>query len=96
MASLLNDDDNDVKKALSLIESARLPHPSGPILSSFIIEALNPRSAAQYVLHTCRPDHNQRICLLQIVSDWTYLVESSMCPISTCRTPSRLQLLIDN
>ncbi|KAH6717567.1 hypothetical protein BKA61DRAFT_641548 [Leptodontidium sp. MPI-SDFR-AT-0119] len=63
-------------KALSLIESAKLPHPSGPLLSSFIIEALNPRFAAQYVLQTCRPGHSQQTCLLQIVSDWSYLVES--------------------
>lgn len=79
MASIVNDDD-DVKVALSLIESAKLPHPSGPLLSSFIIEALNPRFAAQYVLQTCRPGHSQQTCLLQIVSDWSYLVESSMSP----------------
>ena len=84
MASIFNG--NDVNEALSLIEGAKLPHPSGPLLSCFIIEALNPRLAAQYVLQICRPGHNQQTCLLQIVSDWSYLVESSMSP--ACRTLS--------
>ncbi|CZR65735.1 uncharacterized protein PAC_15635 [Phialocephala subalpina] len=50
MASIFNDD--DVKKALSLIQSAKLPHPSGPLLSSFIIEALYPRLAAHYLVES--------------------------------------------
>jgi hypothetical protein len=78
MASIFDDD--DVKEALLLIESAKLPHPSGQLLSSFVIEALNPRLAAQYVLQTCRSDHNRQADLLLIVSDWSYLVESSTSP----------------
>ncbi|KUJ15474.1 kinase-like protein [Mollisia scopiformis] len=74
MASFMND--KDVKEALSLIEGAKLPHPSDPLLSSFIIEALDPRLAARYVLRTTQSGENQQVGLLRLVSDWTYLVES--------------------
>jgi hypothetical protein len=40
---------NEVKSILSLIESKRLPHPSGPLLDSIINEAINPMMAAGYV-----------------------------------------------
>ena len=84
MASVFNDD--AVTEALALIESARLPHPSGPLLSSFVSEALNPRLAAQYILKTCRSGHDQQTDLLLLVSDWSYLVEASTSLI--CRTLS--------
>lgn len=78
MASPLKDD--MVKQARSLIESARLPHPSGPLLDAFITEALDPRLAAQYVLQTCRrPGHEENAELLLLVSDWSYIVGSSTC-----------------
>ncbi|KAH8597551.1 hypothetical protein B0O99DRAFT_617672 [Bisporella sp. PMI_857] len=81
MTSIFNDD--KVKEALSLIEAARLPHPSSPLLSSFVIEALNPRLAAEYVLKTCRSGRNQEVDLLSFVSDWSYLVEG----ITKCGSP---------
>ncbi|TVY35184.1 hypothetical protein LOCC1_G008040 [Lachnellula occidentalis] len=68
---------DDVKEALSLIESARLPHPSGLLLSSFVTESLNPRLAAQYVLKACRSGRSQQTELLSIVSDWSYLIEAT-------------------
>ncbi|TVY13908.1 hypothetical protein LARI1_G009029 [Lachnellula arida] len=74
MASHFTDD--DVKEALSIIGGARLPHPSGPLLSSFITQSLNPRLAAQYVLKARRSGHSQQTDLLPIVSDWSYLVEA--------------------
>ncbi|RDL39402.1 uncharacterized protein BP5553_03742 [Venustampulla echinocandica] len=65
-----------VKEALLLIENAGLPHPSGPLLSSFVVEALSPPLAAQYLLPACQSGYNQQADLLQIVSDWSYIVES--------------------
>lgn len=69
----------EVNEALSLIESTELSHPSGALLSSFITEALDPRSAAEFVLAKCpRTQHNddRRANLLSLVDDWTYIVES--------------------
>lgn len=43
----------EVNEALSLIETTELSHPSGALLSSFVTEALDPRSAAEFVLERC-------------------------------------------
>lgn len=62
----------EVRSTLSLIESTRLPHPSGPLLESFVFEALNPVQAARYV--------KQRLLLGEassLVADWSYIVECS-------------------
>lgn len=42
-----------VNEAFSLIEDAELPHPSEPLLSSFVLDSLNPRLAADFILKTC-------------------------------------------
>lgn len=63
---------DDVEKTLSLIASARLPHPSGALLSAFITEALNPIIASSYV-----SDRLQKEDCRTLVSDWIYIVESS-------------------
>lgn len=68
----------EVNEAVSLIDSIELPHPSGALLSSFITEALDPRTAAKFVLASCRDGHSDdtRADLLSLVDDWTYIVES--------------------
>lgn len=68
----------DVDKVTSLIENADLPHPSGELLLSFVTEALNPSSAAAFVLKKCYAGnaHDLRSELLNLVEDWTYIVES--------------------
>lgn len=70
----------EVDSALSLIADAKLPHPSGPLLQHFILEALNPRLPARYILGSCRPDENQHAILLEIVSSWKYIVGASVSP----------------
>ncbi|OTB15055.1 hypothetical protein K445DRAFT_318431 [Daldinia sp. EC12] len=63
--------DNGVKYALSLIEAANLPHPSGRLLESFVTEALYPVLAAQYV--------KKRLQLGEassLVDDWLYIINS--------------------
>lgn len=67
--STIND---EVKNALSLIESTNLPHPLGSLLESFVDEALNPVLAARYV--------KRRLLLGEassLVADWCYIIESS-------------------
>ncbi|ROW01994.1 hypothetical protein VMCG_05522 [Cytospora schulzeri] len=68
----------EVNEALSIIESTELSHPSGALLSSFITEALDPASAAEFVLARCPAGYNdddKRAHLLSLVDDWTYIVE---------------------
>jgi len=58
---------DEVQTTLSLIEGAGLPHPSAPLLASFVIEALNPPSAARYM--------KRRLLLGEgssLVTDWSY------------------------
>lgn len=64
--------DDEVQNTLSLIEGVGLPHPSGPLLASFVTEALNPVLAARYV--------KGRLLLGEgssLVADWSYIIESS-------------------
>jgi hypothetical protein len=63
---------DEIRNALSLIESARLPHPSGLLLASFVQEALNPLVAARYVQKRIQGGE-----IRSLVSDWIYIVESS-------------------
>ncbi|KAI5457090.1 hypothetical protein BGZ63DRAFT_395380 [Mariannaea sp. PMI_226] len=69
--------DHTVQEALSLIENQPgLPHPSGPLLESFISKALHPPAAAAHVLCCCRSGTDRKAELLALVSDWTFIVES--------------------
>ncbi|KAK6951382.1 hypothetical protein Daesc_007917 [Daldinia eschscholtzii] len=56
---------------MSLVESARLPHPLGPLLESYVSEALNPVSAAQYIEHRLQLGE-----AASLVDDWSYIIES--------------------
>lgn len=66
-----------VNEISSLIESTKLPHPSGALLSSFVTEALNPRLAAEFVLARCQAGHGneRRTQLLSLVDNWIYIVQ---------------------
>lgn len=63
---------DQVQSTLALINAAKLPHPQGPLLASFILEALNPAVAAQYV-----SDRFDAGNVSDVVADWRYIVESS-------------------
>ncbi|KAK8139932.1 hypothetical protein PG984_001055 [Apiospora sp. TS-2023a] len=65
-----------VLDALEPIENARLSHPSGPLLSRFVTEALSPALAAKIILGMCHGGFDQKGNLLSLVSDWAYIVES--------------------
>ncbi len=65
---------DEVQDTLSLIEGTGLPHPSGPLLASFITEAVNPVAAASYVKERLLVDQG-----LSLVANWTYIIESSKC-----------------
>lgn len=69
--------ESEVEQVTSLIENADLPHPTGELLLLFVTEALNPLSAAAFVLEKCHAGttHDNRAELLNLVEDWTYIVE---------------------
>lgn len=62
----------DTGHTLSLIADARLPHPSGALLSSFVTDAVNPVVAARYVNSRLQEDGGE-----SLASDWTYIVDAS-------------------
>ena len=68
----------EVDSALDIIADAKLSHPLGSLLSCFVLNALSPRLAARYVLERCPPDENHRVRLLEIVSDWKYIIDARM------------------
>ncbi|KAI1209388.1 uncharacterized protein F4807DRAFT_460604 [Annulohypoxylon truncatum] len=63
--------DDEVKGTLSLIESERLPHPSGPLLELFVSEALHPVLAARCVKYRLLAGEAS-----SLVDDWSYIIES--------------------
>jgi hypothetical protein len=64
---------DEVNHALRLVDESALPHPWGPLLSSFITEALNPAVAARYVVDKLTEGYGSGL-----VSDWSYIIESSV------------------
>jgi hypothetical protein len=64
-------DRREVLNALSIIQGARLPHPLGVLLCSFVNEAMNPVVASRYVLSL-----NSEGSLLGAALNWIYIVES--------------------
>ncbi|KAI0840596.1 hypothetical protein F5Y06DRAFT_243785 [Hypoxylon sp. FL0890] len=61
----------EVRNTLSLIENTRLPHPSGPLLESYVSDAVNPVLAARYVKHRLQLGEAS-----SLVADWSYIIES--------------------
>ncbi|CRG91716.1 hypothetical protein PISL3812_08768 [Talaromyces islandicus] len=62
--------ENAVQETLELIHSVGLPHPSGPLLESFVTEAVSPVQAALYVSERLRAGECS-----SLLSDWTYIIE---------------------
>jgi hypothetical protein len=60
----------EVHAALEAISAARLPHPSGPLLESFVNNALQPQLAARYARRAIDSGDGSLLA-----SDWTYIVE---------------------
>ncbi|KAI1080729.1 hypothetical protein F5B20DRAFT_538730 [Whalleya microplaca] len=66
----------NVRTALSLIDDARLSYPLGPLFHCFVLEALDPRLAADYILHSCPSGDDQHNEIFAVASHWKYLAES--------------------
>jgi len=63
---------DEVRETLSLIEGARLPHPLGLLLSTFVKEAMNPLMSSRYV-----QKKHQEGALRDVASNWIYIVKCS-------------------
>ncbi|KAK3310753.1 uncharacterized protein B0T15DRAFT_49015 [Chaetomium strumarium] len=64
-------------KALSVIRAARLPHPKGVLVESFVTEAADPDRAARHLLNRIAPEgegSDVAACLDAFCSDWRQLV----------------------
>lgn len=74
---------DEVDDVLSLREGIDLSHPSRPLQASFVTEALHPVLAARDIKDRLNTGEEP-----SIVSDWTYIVESSKTlPLSFCYPP---------
>ncbi|KAK4446309.1 kinase-like domain-containing protein [Podospora aff. communis PSN243] len=74
---------DEVHTVLALIEGAGLVHPSGPLLSAFVTEALNPLLAARYAKARLLRGEGS-----SLVADWSYIIESITIKGSTPRSPN--------
>ncbi|KAK4239351.1 hypothetical protein C8A03DRAFT_14248 [Achaetomium macrosporum] len=64
-------------KALSVIRAARLPHPKGVLVESFVTEAADPDRAAQHLLNRIAPENegsDVAACLDSFCSDWRQVI----------------------
>lgn len=68
--------DDTVKEAWSLIADAKLHYPEGPLLSSFVTNALHPRLAAEYLLKRCHSTSDPASEILELLADWRFIVLS--------------------
>ncbi|KAI3325312.1 kinase-like domain-containing protein [Xylariaceae sp. AK1471] len=62
--------DERVRQTLSIINNLDLTHPSGPLLSAFMLEALDPVLASSYVNDRLSGGDAQ-----SLISDWVYIIE---------------------
>ncbi|CAJ2507751.1 Uu.00g089370.m01.CDS01 [Anthostomella pinea] len=67
----MDSNDASLRDTLSLIEETRLPHPLGPLLSSFVTEAMNPPLAARYISDRLLAGEGT-----SVASEWLYILES--------------------
>lgn len=81
---MVHSSDPAVRDAISVIESAGLPYPCCQLLIVFILEALDPRVAALYVI---AKGEEEKLHLL--AQDWRYIVESGEFCSSAPHSPTR-------
>lgn len=71
-----------VLEACALIDSGGLPHPSPRLLKNFILQALDPRAPANFVLKTCEPFKYDatglglHARLSELLADWKFIVQA--------------------
>jgi hypothetical protein len=93
-------------KALSVIRAARLPHPRGVLVESFVTEAADPDRAARHLLNRIAPEgegSDVAACLDAFCSDWRQLVTTCehslpsfpfLLSLCHCRAATLLNLLL--
>lgn len=79
--------DPKCQEAFSIIENENLPHPLGKLLASFIANALYTALATAHVLNHCPPGQRRKTDLHVLISDWTFIVESSKSAWSPMQQP---------
>ncbi|KAF5973627.1 ubiquitin interaction domain-containing protein [Fusarium bulbicola] len=68
----MNPPSSDVHKALDLVDRVPLEHPAPALLRAYILEAVQPQAAANYVQHRLSADGHAG----SLVADWTYVIDS--------------------
>lgn len=82
-------------RALGAIRAAKLPHPHGGLLESFITEAADCDRAAEYVLDRLASEGDQTGTIQALCADWSRLVaycETALSPSLACALACALAL----
>ncbi|KAF5026459.1 hypothetical protein F66182_1446 [Fusarium sp. NRRL 66182] len=61
-----------VHKALGVVDRVHLAHPASALLRAYILEAVQPQAAADYVQHRLSADRHADA----LVADWIYVIDS--------------------
>ncbi|KAH7151216.1 hypothetical protein DER46DRAFT_703604 [Fusarium sp. MPI-SDFR-AT-0072] len=64
----------DVRKALDIVDRVPLEHPASALLRAYILEAVQPQAAADYVQHRLSVDGHAG----SLVTDWIYVIDSAI------------------
>lgn len=66
-----------VGEAMGLIDGAGLPHPMVQVVASFVLDAVNPQLAADYIISKCSEAGDQpHEAVKVLVSDWKCVLYS--------------------
>ncbi|CVL01413.1 uncharacterized protein FPRN_11586 [Fusarium proliferatum] len=68
----MNPPSPDVHMALNLVDRVPLEHPASALLRAYILEAVQPQAAANYVQHRLSADGHAG----SLVADWIYVIDS--------------------
>ncbi|KAF5638095.1 kinase-like domain protein [Fusarium sp. NRRL 52700] len=63
---------SDVHKVLDLVDRVPLEHPASALLRAYILEAVQPQAAANYVQHRLNADGHAG----SLIADWAYVIDS--------------------
>lgn len=61
---------------MELLDKAGLPYPMVQVVAGFVLNALDPKLAVEYVTKACREPSDPGQAIRELVSDWKYVLDS--------------------
>jgi hypothetical protein len=62
--------------AMELMDKAGLPYPMVQVVAGFVLNALDPKLAVEYVTRACHEAGDLQQAMRELVSDWKHVLNS--------------------